>query len=624
MVTSISQGTFFSKDVYASSTESPVQHPVAIHLSTYGAGRLSTMAEVNLRPPIAPDRDSLVPYPSPRALTVPPTSGRAQILARYSPFMAQGSEILSTSVDDTTQQAPSQGCSPEVPPATPIPPKPPYCYNGPLTTARGPCKARPFPINAPQSPSTIVRTTITTADEYRRAENPPEASAVFDTGQQWEHSRAFHSSVSLWPQDVSMQEMKGGSPLIRSMFHPPSDARLPTYSWLRHWDFPPEIDSPSHPETGSSSFLSQSRWQDRTDPSRASNTSTRLLRYVRRLSTSPKPQPMSSQKIIDDSQQDWEQMRAFHSSNPVWPAQERLGSTPVQGGSPLLWTTLIPSPVNQRLQTYAWNGHLENFLPWSEGQEGATERPAIISQAHWNSRSLTLSLTMGNSPQGSTNAYRGQSAAPQSAGSSPKYATSCTSEPLAEAPLSQQPTPAWHPDAIKETKLPDLIGRPPLDIRQSEESKTWLSDRTAAATNQVKSAPPPRNPLKSLRKHSVLMAIVIYLLLVHGSSHPEPMAPQPNLPVHWYGNYWRYRLASVIQTRKSCCRRTTVIIQRMWDTAWDLLAHRNVDSCSFGLASPHPYGQYLVSPARPLVLKSSFHTWPQPPLFLDRFLSLVS
>ncbi len=295
MVTSISQGTFFSKDVYASISESPVQHPVAIHLSTYGAGRLPTMTEVNLRPPIAPDRDSLVPYPSPIALTVPPTSGRAQILARYSPFTAQGSEILSTPVDDTTQQAPSQGCSPEVPPATPIPPKPPYYYDGPLTTARGLCTARFPPINAPQSPPMIVRTTIKTAGEYRRAESSPEASAVFDTCQQWEHSRAFYSSVSLWPQDVSMSEMKGGSPLIRSMFHPLSDARLSTYSWIRHWDFSSEIDSPSHPETGSSSFLSQSRWQDRTDPSSASQTtSTRILRYVRRLPMSPQTKPMSS------------------------------------------------------------------------------------------------------------------------------------------------------------------------------------------------------------------------------------------------------------------------------------------------------------------------------------------
>jgi len=78
-------------------------------------------------------------------------------------------------------------------------------------------------------------------------------------------------------------------------------------------------------------------------------------------------------------------MQRFYSSLLLWPAQEGHNPTQMAGGSPIIWTMLHPPSVATRLQTYAWNGHMENFMPWTIGQTDSAEvRPPLLSYTQWN------------------------------------------------------------------------------------------------------------------------------------------------------------------------------------------------------------------------------------------------
>ncbi len=86
---------------------------------------------------------------------------------------------------------------------------------------------------------------------------------------------------------------------------------------------------------------------------------------------------------IHDIQQ-WEQMQAFHLSSHLWPALVRPNPAGKEGHSPLVWTTLYPPLDTARLQTYAWDGHLDNFMPWTASTSDCSTRPPLISHAQWN------------------------------------------------------------------------------------------------------------------------------------------------------------------------------------------------------------------------------------------------
>ena len=60
-------------------------------------------------------------------------------------------------------------------------------------------------------------------------------------------------------------------------------------------------------------------------------------------------------------------MQAFYSHIPLWPSKEQH-SIWLEGGSPLVWSMLYPPSVEEQLQTYTWNGHLDNQTPWTTGQ----------------------------------------------------------------------------------------------------------------------------------------------------------------------------------------------------------------------------------------------------------------
>jgi len=91
----------------------------------------------------------------------------------------------------------------------------------------------------------------------------------------------------------------------------------------------------------------------------------------------------------------WEQMQIFYSSICLWPVTEWCNSIKIEGDSPLIWTSLHPPVDDKWLTTYAWEGHLENFMLWTQGQtECVTTQTLLISYARWNIRRGSNQLGM--------------------------------------------------------------------------------------------------------------------------------------------------------------------------------------------------------------------------------------
>jgi len=77
-------------------------------------------------------------------------------------------------------------------------------------------------------------------------------------------------------------------------------------------------------------------------------------------------------------------MQAFHLSSHLWPALVRPNPAGKERHSPLVWTMLYPPLDTARLQTYTWDGHLDNFMPWTASTSDCSTRPPLISHAQWN------------------------------------------------------------------------------------------------------------------------------------------------------------------------------------------------------------------------------------------------
>jgi len=94
-------------------------------------------------------------------------------------------------------------------------------------------------------------------------------------------------------------------------------------------------------------------------------------------------EPLQSKTASYDTWQ-WEHMRACYSSSQLWLSMMRPNSTGMEGGSPLVWTMLYPPLETARLQTYTWDGHLNNFMPWTTCNPDLDTRPPLTAHAMWN------------------------------------------------------------------------------------------------------------------------------------------------------------------------------------------------------------------------------------------------
>jgi len=544
------------------------------------------MMEVDRRPPKTSERDPLVPFYSPTALTVTPTGGRAQTRVQHRP------PTLKTNPPTTKQSSARKGYAPTLKAATrfdtsttrlygiypapyqvrppkehpdeTIPPKPPYSAGFTTkTTAENNTDSSPLACGHKQEESP-ASSTDTTVDLKQREVTPYDALAVAQR-QRWEHLQAFHAENRPWPADIPRKGIDGGSPLMRTMLYPfPASTQLSTYSWTRQWEETPGIDCSTNHVTARPPCLFQGMWNSRHtaggDSSPIYRTALNYIRQPPARAKTIRQTPLATTPTLQDpsQQRQWEHMRAFHSSTRLWPSKERKSQTWMDGGSPLIWTTLYSPSAEGRLQTYAWTGYLENYMPWRIGQSGATARPSLVSHAMWNIQNPTLPQASANPSQGTTHTNHDLPEQPVSTflPDRQQYKQPHIPRPLSRAQPTQQP--AFAP------KLNDLL------TKQPPGSVTHIPKLIIPA--------PPQSPqlLGSTSISPVMMAIMIYLFVVQRSCNPGPAAPHttPEAFRHWSNP----RQVHAMKPGKSCVRWTTAIIRHLWNIAWDLLAHRNVES----------------------------------------------
>jgi len=287
--------------------------------------------------------------------------------------------------------------------------------------------------------------------------------------------------------------------------------------------------------------------------------------------------PQTSQEppqrtTIHDIQQ-WEQMRAFHSSSHLWPATVRPNPAGKEGHSPLVWTTLYPPLGTARLQTYVWDGHLDNFMPWTVSTPDRVTRPPLISHAQWNLRKGSNLQQPRSMETESNDPYSPQ----QSRAPSPQHSV-----------LAHQSNGSTPP------KTPYSAVRSPTLLPPAPPMKTTMLNAPSSIS-------------------CARAAILIYLFFTLQSSnmgYTEKLIPSS---VTWYWNQ-QPRPLHFAKSWKSCYRWTMTIIQRAWDTAWDLTTHRNVERWSpgrgqpiiqwtvtFYLIPPHRIPSLLLAPALPVL-----------------------
>jgi len=279
----------------------------------------------------------------------------------------------------------------------------------------------------------------------------------------------------------------------------------------------PEIDCINNLVTAGPPCLSQGKWSSRNDSSSLLPKVPMALDYICRLpalakttQTSPDTTPILQETSL---QQQWEHMCAFHSSILLWPFEEWKCKNWMEGDLPLIWTMLHPPSAETRLQTYVWTGHLENYMPWSNGQTDTTVRPPIVLHARWNIRKSTIPQAHVNPSHG--HLHTNQAIPEKSTSKSPLDSQQFLIPKIPVPRFRALPTQQLAPDL----KLKGLLPKNPLS------SVTRVSNTIPPATS-----PSPHSIGCKSTSH-VLMAIMIYLFLVQQSSKPGPAAPHTTTPV---------------------------------------------------------------------------------------------
>jgi len=133
-------------------------------------------------------------------------------------------------------------------------------------------------------------------------------------------------------------------------------------------------------------------------------------------------------------------------------------------------------------------------------------------------------------------------------------------------------------------------------------------------THPTLPAPPhSSHPISLLSTSPILMATMVYLFLVQQLSNPGPKASftLPQALQHW-SNPPLCQI-HVMKSQKSCLWWTLAIIQQLWHTAWDLIAHQNVESPVLGSGLPTTRGLFILihSPCTeaPVMAHTSIVIW---------------
>jgi len=350
-------------------------------------------------------------------------------------------------------------------------------------------------------------------------------------------------------------------------------------------------------------LLSQAQWQKRKESAGSMQIQTNNphgnLHQLQRVLSGNCPSPATTKTYPEPSADTrlWECMLAFHSSNHLWPAMEPHNSTWIEGDSPIIWTMLHPPADDGRLPTYAWNGHLDNFMPWSQGQtESVMTRPMLISYARWNiRRGLDLPAMKSSALQ--------QHQIPKKSMASTKGLTFeqkrkipfCSSAQSKVATISNNLWTRPKTDSVDNmSKLNpgaptrgtrSLRGSPAVQKDAQATRGLYLNRTQENFASVAMSMPDSKLPAELTALHRavptstiVVMAAILEYLLLSQSFNPGSTASTLLSAGYRYWNHHRPpSQAQLGKSQTSYFRWITAIIQQAWDTAWDLTTYRNVE-----------------------------------------------
>jgi len=332
----------------------------------YNAGRKATMMEVKCQLLTALDQASLILIPSHIALTVSPTSGRAQVQLQNRPStsnathpMMERSSTQKTNEHTATNKEKTSKATPKRLNATTqapycvwpledhldesIPPKPNYSVqqnkacNSSQPHRLGHKMAQLSPtythqhqaLNNLQSEThaplkTVLQNQmITLALQRKRATwHVTQPSMSYKS---WENMQTFYLGSNLWPTDITSRT-EGSSPLIATMFYlPPKTQWIQTYTWKMNLAKTMlQTDCTTDPVTASSLILFQAKWANRQglvqsmQLLKANNSPNYTGRPLALEQPYKQPSLENLQNIqnLSTTQQKWEQMRLFFISQP--------------------------------------------------------------------------------------------------------------------------------------------------------------------------------------------------------------------------------------------------------------------------------------------------------------------
>jgi len=211
----------------------------------------------------------------------------------------------------------------------------------------------------------------------------------------WEQMRTFHVLHTTWAPLFQSYDttVTGESALIRTMSTPSLDtAWRRTYAWTEEREFQPAaLSAPVRFPSISLAMWNHCLGHNQTNWTNSADYWDHCRRYQKPPAKQAQSMPQSSTEPPQngaqshDTQQ-WEKLRTFHSSYPLWPAMVQPNPARAEGDSPLIWTTLYPPSATGWLQTYMWDGHLEHFMPWTMSTPDHATWPPLISHAMWNLR----------------------------------------------------------------------------------------------------------------------------------------------------------------------------------------------------------------------------------------------
>jgi len=289
------------------------------------------------------------------------------------------------------------------------------------------------------------------------------------------------------------------------------------------------------------------------------------------------------EKSSDPVKMKWQVMHPFHSriASQLFPHSQQI-TTDMSEELVLMWTILQPTLDMPWRHTYAWHGQLDGlamaiddsdfqsvYWQFSKSFQGASISKALwsTSTAHWPVPKLQFVHSHCTTQSAQVLPIHNPLNNPLVA---------CYMEPQN---LQLQTGSQWW--ATQHSQYSPGHGcntcRTTVALSASHTQKNTAHDWELQHPAELAKQCTP-NTILGDGPSNLLAAILTFLGQNMGGSHFTADGPKPSSTgfIAWF-HWWSVRKNSATPL-KWCQRWVAAILQRFWDTAWDILAHRNIEN----------------------------------------------